>query len=220
VVLPPQRRRRPPRLLLQAAQGQGRLLAPRGVTAFAPDAAGLAPRRVEGPGGWRPDCGVRPREPSSPADRPLDGEAASHLRDARGRGPRRIGAITVAAGPLPAGVCGHPARRAIDLRTGQNDDATLWAFTMLPVGPLVSGNLLPLVLLVREVLSCLEILPVPLQIRAVNAERSDPPTPRSREHARAVQRREQERAARKRERSLRRRERRERRSEEFRLREQ
>jgi hypothetical protein len=59
-----------------------------------------------------------------------------------------------------------------------------------------------------------------LQIRAVNVARSDPPTPRSRAHARAALWREQERAARKRERSIRRRERWERRSEEFRLREQ
>jgi hypothetical protein len=108
---------------------------------------------------------------------------------------------------------------AIDLWTGRNDDATLWAFTMLPVGLLVSGPPLPLVLLVRGALACLEILPVPLQIRAVNAARSDPPTPRAQAHARATQRREQERAARKRERSIQRREHRERRSEEFRLRE-
>jgi hypothetical protein len=38
------------------------------------------------------------------------------------------------------------ARHAIDLRTGRNNDATLWAFTMLPVGPLVSGFPPPLVL--------------------------------------------------------------------------
>jgi hypothetical protein len=31
------------------------------------------------------------------------------------------------------------ARRAIDLRSTLNDDAALWAFTMLLVGPLVSG---------------------------------------------------------------------------------
>jgi hypothetical protein len=91
------------------------------------------------------------------------------------------------------------AQCAIDLRAGRNDDATLWTFTMLPVGPLVSGLPLPFVLLVREVSSCLEILPVPLQIKVVNAVWSDPPTPRSRAHARAAQRREQERAARKRE---------------------
>jgi hypothetical protein len=41
------------------------------------------------------------------------------------------------------------ARRAIDLRPGRNDDVTLWAFTMLPVGPLVSGSPLPLVLPIR-----------------------------------------------------------------------
>jgi hypothetical protein len=60
-------------------------------------------------GGRRPDRGVRPREPPSPADRPLDGEAASHLRNARGRGPRHAGAITVGAGPLPVGVRAHPS---------------------------------------------------------------------------------------------------------------
>jgi hypothetical protein len=68
-------------------------------------------------------------------------------------------------------------RRAINLRTGRNDDATLWAFNMLPAGPLVSGSPLPLVLLAREASACLETLRVPLQIRAVNAARSDPPTP-------------------------------------------
>jgi hypothetical protein len=123
-------------------------------------------------------------------------------------------------GLFPREYAATRARHAIDLRTGWNDDATLWAFAMLPVGQLVSGLPLPFVLLVREALSGLEILPVPLQIRAVNSARSDLPTPRSRAHARVAQRREQERAMRKRERSLRRQERRERRSEEFRLREQ
>jgi hypothetical protein len=55
---------------------------------------------------------------------------------------------------------------------------------------------------------------------AVNTARSDPPTPRARAHARAVQRREQERVAHKKERWLRRCQRRERRDEDFRLREQ
>jgi hypothetical protein len=112
------------------------------------------------------------------------------------------------------------AQRAIDLQPSWNDDATLWAFAMLPVGPLVSELPLPSVLLVREASSCLEILPIRLQIRAVNAMRSDPPTPRSRAHARVAQRREQERVARRRERNMRRREHRERRSEEYQLREQ
>jgi hypothetical protein len=44
-------------------------------------------------------------------------------------------------------------RRAIDLRAARNDDEALWAFTMLPVGPLVSGLSPPLVLLVRRVLA-------------------------------------------------------------------
>jgi hypothetical protein len=48
------------------------------------------------------------------------------------------------------------ARRAINLRAAQSDDAALWAFTMLPVGPLVSGVLLPLVLSVRGISACLK----------------------------------------------------------------
>jgi hypothetical protein len=53
------------------------------------------------------------------------------------------------------------ARRAIDLRTGRNDDTALRAFTMLLVGPLVSGLPPPLVLPVRETSVCLEVLLVP-----------------------------------------------------------
>jgi hypothetical protein len=53
------------------------------------------------------------------------------------------------------------ARRAIDLRTGRNDDAALWAFTMLPVSPLVSGLLPPLVLPVRGTSMYFEVLLVP-----------------------------------------------------------
>jgi hypothetical protein len=55
---------------------------------------------------------------------------------------------------------------------------------------------------------------------AVDAARSDPPTPRARVRTRAAQRWEQERAARKKEKRIRRRERREQKDEEFRLREQ
>jgi hypothetical protein len=54
----------------------------------------------------------------------------------------------------------------------------------------------------------------------VSTAKSEPPTPRSRALARAVQQREREWVARRKERETRHRERRERRSEEFRLREQ
>jgi hypothetical protein len=40
---------------------------------------------------------------------------------------------------LPREYAATRARRAIDLRAGRNDDAVLWAFTMLSVSPLVSG---------------------------------------------------------------------------------
>jgi hypothetical protein len=80
-------------------------------------------------------------------------------------------------GLFPREYAATRAQRAINLGTGRNDDATLWAFTMLLVSPLVSGFPLPLVLLARGASACLESLPVPLQIRAVNAARSDLPTP-------------------------------------------
>jgi hypothetical protein len=53
------------------------------------------------------------------------------------------------------------AWRAIDLRAARSDDAALWAFTMLPVGPLVSGLPPPLVLPVRGMSVCFEALLVP-----------------------------------------------------------
>jgi hypothetical protein len=64
-------------------------------------------------------------------------------------------------GLFPQEYAATRARRAIDLRAGRNDDVALWAFTMLPVGPLVSGLPLPLTLLVREMLACLLISLVP-----------------------------------------------------------
>jgi hypothetical protein len=69
------------------------------------------------------------------------------------------------------------ARRAIDLRSSRNDDASLRAFTMLPVGQLVSGSSRPLVLPIRGASARLEILPVSLQMVCVNVARYDPPTP-------------------------------------------
>jgi hypothetical protein len=92
----------------QGAPGEGRLLVPRGVSALAPGAAGLTRGRVEEAGGSWAGRGMRPRQPPPPADRPPDGEAAPHLRDERGCGPRRVGGVATATGPLPAVVRGHP----------------------------------------------------------------------------------------------------------------
>jgi hypothetical protein len=58
------------------------------------------------------------------------------------------------------------ARRTIDLRAARNDDEALWAFTLLAVGPLVSGLPPPLALLVRGVLACFEALPIPCRWRS------------------------------------------------------
>jgi hypothetical protein len=51
-------------------------------------------------------------------------------------------------------------RRAIDLRAARNDDEALWAFTMLTIGPLVSGLPPPLVLPVRGISACFEAFQV------------------------------------------------------------
>jgi hypothetical protein len=91
----------------QGAPGEGRLLVPRGVSALAPGVAGFACGRIEEACGPRANRGMRPRQPPPPADRPPDGEAAPHLRDERGRGPRHAGGVATAAGPLPAVVRGH-----------------------------------------------------------------------------------------------------------------
>jgi hypothetical protein len=60
-------------------------------------------------------------------------------------------------GLFPREYAATRARRAIDLRSDRNDDVALWAFTMLPVGPLVSGLPPALVLLLRGASACLEI---------------------------------------------------------------
>jgi hypothetical protein len=64
---------------------------------------------------------------------------------------------------LPREYAATRARHTIDLRTGRNDDAALWAFTMLPVGPLVSGLLPPppLVLPVHGTSAYFEVSLVP-----------------------------------------------------------
>jgi hypothetical protein len=43
--------------------------------------------------------------------------------------------------PFPRSYAATRARRAIDLRPGRDDDASLWAFDMLPAGQSVSGFL-------------------------------------------------------------------------------
>jgi hypothetical protein len=94
------------------APREGRLLVPQGVPALTPGAAGLARGRAEEAGGPRADCGVCPRQPPPPAGRPFDGEAAPHLRDERGRGPRRC--------EIPSRECLQPPRRGAPSTSGRD----------------------------------------------------------------------------------------------------
>jgi hypothetical protein len=64
-------------------------------------------------------------------------------------------------GLFPREYAATQARRAIDLRTDRNDDVALWAFTMLPVSPLVSGLTPSLARPVRGISARFEVLPVP-----------------------------------------------------------
>jgi hypothetical protein len=111
------------------------------------------------------------------------------------------------------------ARHAVNLKAMRANDTALWAFTMLPEGPLVSRVPTPL----QSVDSWSNVVVLEFhsspagdgcERRAVRPAHAPSPS------ARAAQRREQERAARKKEERIRRQERRERRSEEFRLHEQ
>jgi hypothetical protein len=169
----------------QGAPGEARLLVPRGVPAPAPVAVGLAPGCAEEPGGPRADCGGCSRPPPPPAGRPFDGEAAPHLRDDRDRGPRSVGEIAAAVGPLLREYAATRARRAIDPKSGRYDDKTPWELEMLPTSPLVSG-VLDFISNFASFPSCRRILTLCLQMVSVSAMKSEPPTPRSRALVRAA----------------------------------
>jgi hypothetical protein len=78
------------------------------------------------------------------------------------------------------------ARRAVNLRAMRVDNTMLWAFTMLPEGLLVSRVPTPLWFFGLRSIVVIWGFTCPLQVMAVNATRSDPPTPRARARARGA----------------------------------
>jgi hypothetical protein len=82
-------------------------------------------------------------------------------------------------GLFPQDYAATRARRNVNLRAMRVDDTALWAFTMLPEGPLVSR--VPTLFQSFGSWSIVVIwgFPRSLQVMAVNAARSDPPTPRA-----------------------------------------
>jgi hypothetical protein len=88
---------------------------------------------------------------------------------------------------LPWEYAATRARRAISLKTVPHSNNDLWSFIMLPDAPAVSGPLFPSWFLVSRWCSfngCYQ------QRVAVDAARSDPPTPQARAAAHAAQRQE------------------------------
>jgi hypothetical protein len=85
---------------------------------------------------------------------------------------------------LPREYAATRARHAVNLKAKRTDDAALWSFAMLPEGPLVSR--VPTFLRSFDSWSIIIIWSFtrPLQVMAVNAAWSDPPTPRARARAR------------------------------------
>jgi hypothetical protein len=75
--------------------------------------------------------------------------------------PIALAELRLVPGLFPREYAATRARRVIDLRTGRNDDVALWAFTMLPVSPLVSGLPPSLARPVHGISACFEVLPVP-----------------------------------------------------------
>jgi hypothetical protein len=69
------------------------------------------------------------------------------------------------------------ARRSVNLRAMRVDDTALWVFTMLPEGPLGSRVPTPLRSFGSWSIVVIWGFARPLQVMAVNAARSNPPTP-------------------------------------------
>jgi hypothetical protein len=76
--------------------------------------------------------------------------------------------------------------RTVILKVIRNDDTALWSFVMLPEGPLVSRAPAPLRSIDSWSIVVIWSFTRPLQVMAVNATRSNPPTPRARVCARSA----------------------------------
>jgi hypothetical protein len=78
---------------------------------------------------------------------------------------------------LPREYAATRARRAVNLKAIRTDDVALWSFAMLPEGPLVSRVPAPLRSIDSWSIVVIWSFTRSLQVMAVNAARSDSPTP-------------------------------------------
>jgi hypothetical protein len=85
---------------------------------------------------------------------------------------------------LPQEYTATRARRAVNLKVIRTNDVALWSFVMLPEGPLVSRAPAPFRSTDSWSIVVIRSFTRPLQVMAVNAARSDPPTPRARARVR------------------------------------
>jgi hypothetical protein len=94
--------------------------------------------------------------------------------------PVALAQLRLLPGLFPREYAAIRAWRDVNLKAMRTDDTALWAFAMLPEGPLVSR--VPALLRSFDLWSIVVIwsFTCPLQVMVVNAMRSDPPTPRAR----------------------------------------
>jgi hypothetical protein len=100
--------------------------------------------------------------------------------------PVALAQLRLLLGLFPQEYAATRARRAVNLRAMRVDDTALWAFTMLPEGPLVSRVPTPLRSFGSWSIVVIWGFTRPLLVMTVSAARSDLPTPRDRSRARSA----------------------------------
>jgi hypothetical protein len=180
VVLPPQRRAWPAALDRQGREGEGRLLVARPIALLVSSPTGLSFDGAEGAGGRRADHGLGSRQPPPPADR-----RRLHIFEMEETAdPVALAQSRLQHDLFPWEYAATRARRAVNLNAMRVDDTALWAFTMLPEGPLVSRVPTPLRFLGSRSIVVIWGSPCFLQVMVVTPRGPTRPHPDP-EHARA-----------------------------------
>jgi hypothetical protein len=155
------------------------------VPLFAPGPAGVSPARAEEPGGRRAGRGSVLANLHHQRIIPLM-ERRLRIFEMDGTAdPVALARSRLVHDRLPPEYATTRARRAINLQVVKNSNDNLWLFVMLPDGPLVSGLFPFSLILPPYAATTLTFCPSQQRV-AVNAARSNPPTPRARARARGA----------------------------------